>query len=55
MTAAPRGDAGRPAEPNVTAGLDLSPWIVERTYGPALADEVAAEIEHRRGSTRIAL
>jgi transcriptional regulator GlxA family with amidase domain len=33
----------------VTAGLDLSLWIVERACGPDLADAVAAEIEHRRG------
>ena len=33
----------------VTAGLDLSLWIVERACGPALADTVATEIEHRRG------
>jgi transcriptional regulator GlxA family with amidase domain len=33
----------------VTAGLDLSLWIVERACGAALADAVATEIEHRRG------
>jgi transcriptional regulator GlxA family with amidase domain len=32
----------------VTAGLDLSLWIVERACGLALADAVATEIEHRR-------
>ncbi len=32
----------------VTAGLDLSLWIVERAFGPALAEAVATEIEYRR-------
>lgn len=32
----------------VTAGLDLSLWIVEREHGPAVADAVATEIEHQR-------
>jgi transcriptional regulator GlxA family with amidase domain len=31
----------------VTAGLDLSLWIVERACGAALADMVATEIEHQ--------
>jgi transcriptional regulator GlxA family with amidase domain len=32
----------------VTAGLDLSLWIVERARGAAVADTVATEIEHQR-------
>jgi transcriptional regulator GlxA family with amidase domain len=32
----------------VTAGLDLSLWIVERIRGSAVADAVASEIEHPR-------
>ncbi len=32
----------------VTAGLDLSLWIVQREYGPAVADAVASEIEYQR-------
>jgi transcriptional regulator GlxA family with amidase domain len=34
----------------VTSGIDLALWIVEREWGPAMAEAVAAEIEHdRRG------
>ena len=32
----------------VTAGLDLALWIVQRECGPAVADAVTTEIEHRR-------
>jgi transcriptional regulator GlxA family with amidase domain len=32
----------------VTSGLDLALWIVEQEKGREAADEVAAEIEHRR-------
>jgi transcriptional regulator GlxA family with amidase domain len=32
----------------VTSGIDLALWLVERQFGPELADAVAAEIEHPR-------
>jgi transcriptional regulator GlxA family with amidase domain len=32
----------------VTAGIDMALWLVERHFGAALAEAVAAEIEHPR-------
>jgi transcriptional regulator GlxA family with amidase domain len=32
----------------VTAGIDLALWLVERTSGGELAEEVARTIEHER-------
>ena len=32
----------------VTAGLDLALWLVEREWGPELAQSVAREMEHER-------
>jgi transcriptional regulator GlxA family with amidase domain len=32
----------------VTSGIDMALWLVERHFGAALADAVAAEIEHPR-------
>jgi transcriptional regulator GlxA family with amidase domain len=33
----------------VTSGLDLALWLVERQSGAELAEEIAADVEHRRG------
>ncbi len=32
----------------VTAGIDLALWLVERSFGAALADAIAREMEHER-------
>jgi transcriptional regulator GlxA family with amidase domain len=32
----------------VTSGIDLALWLVERHFGTAAAEAVAAEIEHPR-------
>jgi transcriptional regulator GlxA family with amidase domain len=35
----------------VTAGVDLALWLVERSWGKELADDVARMIEHERRGT----